>query len=66
MWQTQSTKLLYWNRFGTPRYVVSKYGDESDAYVYWWYDQAKAATLDDAKSRNAALPALPLEVHYGQ
>ena len=66
MWQAGSHRLLYWNRFGTPKYVVSKYGDEGDAITYWWYDPAKAAALDDAMKRNVALPALPAEVRYGQ
>jgi microcin C transport system substrate-binding protein len=66
MWQSPSHRVLYWNRFGTPKTVYSKFGDESDALIYWWYDPAKAAALDDAMRRNAALPALPAEVHYGQ
>jgi microcin C transport system substrate-binding protein len=66
MWQAASHRLLYWNRFGTPKDVLSKYGDERDAYIYWWYDPARAAALDDAMKRDAPLPALPAEVHYGQ
>ena len=69
MWQTPCDRLLYWNRFGTPKSVLSKYSDngpENDPLVYWWYDSAKAAALDDAMKRDAALPALPAEVHYGQ
>jgi len=73
MWQAASTRLLYWNRFGTPKYVLSKYSDngngagaEYDPFVYWWYDPAKAAALDDAMKRDVALPPLPAEVHYGQ
>jgi microcin C transport system substrate-binding protein len=66
MWEPDNHRLLYWNRFGTPKYVLSKYGDERDAFTYWWYDPAKAAALDDAMKRNVSLPALPAEVHYGQ
>jgi microcin C transport system substrate-binding protein len=72
MWQVADTRLLYWNRFGTPKYVLSKYGSsagaapESDALIYWWYDPAKAAALDDAMKRDVSLPAAPAEVHYGQ
>jgi microcin C transport system substrate-binding protein len=71
MWQAPSTRLLYWNRFGTPKYVLSKFGNsggapETDALIYWWYDPAKAAALDDAMKRDVPLPALPAEVHYGQ
>jgi microcin C transport system substrate-binding protein len=69
MWQSGSARILYWNRFGTPKYVLSKYSDsgtENDPLVYWWYDPAKAAALDDAMKRDVALPGLPAEVHYGQ
>jgi microcin C transport system substrate-binding protein len=66
MWQAASHRLLYWNRFGTPKDVLTKFGDERDAYVYWWYDPAKAAALDDAMKRDVALPAEPADVHYGQ
>ena len=66
MWQAPSHRLLYWNRFGTPKYVLSKFGDERDALTYWWYDPAKAAALDAAMKSGATLPPLPAEVHYGQ
>ena len=32
LWNLNYTRLLYWNKFGTPRTVLSKYGDESSAY----------------------------------
>jgi microcin C transport system substrate-binding protein len=66
MWQASSSRLLYWDRFGTLPYIYTKYGDEGDALAYWWYDSAKAATLDDAMKRGVALPALPSDVHYPQ
>ncbi|HWB60760.1 MAG TPA: extracellular solute-binding protein [Chthoniobacteraceae bacterium] len=64
MWEANDVRLLYWNRFGTPKYVLSKYGDESDALEYWWFDPDKSKALDDARQKGAALPALPAEVHY--
>jgi len=66
MWQAPSHRILYWNRFGTPKHVLSRYGDERDALAYWWYDAKKAAALVDAMKNNVALPAQPAEVHYGQ
>ena len=66
MWQSPSHRLLYWNRFGTPKDVLSKFGDERDALAYWWYDPAKAAALDAAMKSGASLPPLPAEVHYGR
>ena len=64
MWQSGDARLLYWNRFGMPKYVLSKYGDENDAFEYWWYDPDKAKALDEARKNNTALPKLPDEVHY--
>jgi microcin C transport system substrate-binding protein len=66
LWQSASHRLLYWNRFGMPKSVLSKYGNESDSITYWWYDKAKSDALDDAMKRDVALPAQPAEVHYGQ
>ncbi|HEX4083775.1 MAG TPA: extracellular solute-binding protein [Chthoniobacteraceae bacterium] len=66
MWQSPCHRLLYWNRFGTPKYVLSKYGDEQDSLGYWWYDDARAAALNHAMSQGTVLPALPAKVHYGQ
>jgi microcin C transport system substrate-binding protein len=73
MWQAASERMLYWNRFGTPKYVLSKYSDnniagtpEYDPVVYWWFDPVKSAALDDAMKRDVPLPPLPAEVHYGQ
>ncbi len=64
MWESGDVRLLYWNKFGTPKYVLSKYGDENDAFEYWWYDSDKAKALDEAQKNGTALPKLPDEVHY--
>ena len=73
LWQSASQRVLYWNRFGTPKYVLSKYcdngeagGPEYDPLVYWWFDPVKSAALDDAMKRDVPLPPEPAEVHYGQ
>jgi microcin C transport system substrate-binding protein len=64
LWQSGSARILYWNKFGTPKYVLPKYGNESSALAYWWYDEAKAAALAKAQKDNTALPPEPAEVHY--
>ena len=51
-----TVRLLYWNKFGTPPTVLSKYGDESAAYGYWWYDEDAAADLEDAMQNDLPLP----------
>ena len=64
LWENAKTKLLYWNKFGTPKYVLSKFDNEDAAVTYWWYDPAKAAALDKAMKTDTALPAPPPEIVY--
>ncbi len=64
LWNINSTRLLYWNKFGTPDTVLSKYGRESSAYNYWWIDEDSKADLKDARSSNAPLPAKAAIVNF--
>jgi len=64
MWQSGSVRLLYWNKFGTPKCTLAKFEDERRAVDYWWFDPVKAKALDEAQKNNTALPKLPDEVHY--
>ncbi len=64
LWNIDYTRLLYWNKFGTPETVLSKYGDESSALVYWWHDPDAAAMLNDAVKHKAPLPPKPSEVRF--
>jgi microcin C transport system substrate-binding protein len=66
MWNKDDNHILYWNKFGTPKYVLSKFEGESAALTYWWYDEAKAAALDAAMKAGTALPAQPEKIHYGE
>ncbi len=59
LWNINYTRLLYWNKFGMPDAVLSKYGDETSAYWYWWIDEDSQADLEDAM--NAGLPLPPKE-----
>lgn len=64
LWQSDRDRLLYWNRFGTPKSVLDKFDREDSALVYWWFDAKKSAALDEAQRTGQALPPLPREVHY--
>ncbi len=66
LWNINYTRLLYWNKFGMPATVLSKYGSEQSAYVYWWYDEDSAADLADAMKQGAALPAKPASVTFDE
>lgn len=64
LWNINYTRLLYWNKFGTPPQVLSKYGDERSAFSLWWFDEDAAADLTEAMSEERALPARPVEVNF--
>ncbi len=59
LWNIGATRLLYWDKFGTPPTVLSKFGDERSLLAYWWYDQDSADELEEARRNDDALPARP-------
>ncbi|MBN1867064.1 ABC transporter substrate-binding protein [Candidatus Sumerlaeota bacterium] len=65
-WYADYTRLLYWNKFGTPPTVLSKYGDERAAYWYWWYDPDGDADLQDAMASGRALPAREYDIQFDE
>lgn len=64
LWNIDYTRLLYWNKFGTPATVLSRYGDESSALWYWWFDPDAEAMLHDALEMNTMLPPKPAAVSF--
>lgn len=64
LWQSDRHRLLYWNKFGTPETVLSRYGGYEDAVVYWWIDPEQEKALDEARRTNADLPKRPAVVKY--
>ena len=63
-WGTDSTRLLYWNKFGTPDSVLGKYGDELAVPIYWWHDPDSARELEAAMKAGTPLPGRTPEVYY--
>ena len=57
LWNLDYTRLLYWNTFGTPDTVLSKFDTEQSAYRYWWFDEDSAADLEEAIQSEDLLPA---------
>ena len=57
LWNTDATRLLWWNKFGVPETILSKYGNGDDALIYWWSDADAAEALRDAQKRGLSLPA---------
>ncbi len=64
LWNTDSTRLLYWNRFGVPPTILSRYGGENAALAYWWFDPDSDADLRDAMRQGLPLPQRPVTVNF--
>lgn len=58
LWNIGYTRLLRWNRFGTPPGIFGKYGGDSGIYL-WWDDPDLADELRDAQDNNTPLPPEP-------
>lgn len=59
LWQTDSTRLIYWNKFGMPDGVLAPAMREEAALPYWWYDADRADELERAMRNGAFLPTVP-------
>ncbi len=66
LWNINYTRLLYWNKFSTPKTVLSKYGDERSAYWYWWLDEDSLADLEDAMENDQPLPRKTSEINFDE
>ncbi|HAO99153.1 MAG TPA: ABC transporter substrate-binding protein, partial [Fibrobacteres bacterium] len=40
LWQADNSRLLYWNRFGTPKYILDKFNREDGIITYWYVNPA--------------------------
>ena len=56
LWNLNYRRLLYWNKFGTPKTVLPKYSGEEGAYSFWWHDEDSAADLEYARETEQPLP----------
>lgn len=65
LWNISATRLVYWNKFGTPPTVLSKFGNERDAFSLWWDDEDASAELEDAMESGDAAPGRPANVSFG-
>jgi len=64
LWNIRHTRLLYWNKFGTPEAVLSKYGDERSAYWLWWLDEDSLADLNDSLKHQTGLLERPSSIFF--
>ncbi len=64
LWNIDYARLLYWNKFGTPPTVLSKYGDAASSIYYWWSDIDAVDDLDAAQKDGKPLPKRPQEIEF--
>jgi microcin C transport system substrate-binding protein len=66
LWYIDYTRMLYWNKFGTPETVLTKYGTESSAPALWWIDPDAMDDLAAARESGDALPPHPRTVMFDE
>ena len=66
LWNIKATRLLYWNKFGKPDTVLSKFGGESSVLSYWWIDPDYNAELNDAIQTEDSLIVEPKEIIFDE
>jgi microcin C transport system substrate-binding protein len=69
-WYSDNIKILYWNKFGTPEFVISGVSYSGEVTfrflevitTFWWYDEKAGEALQEAKSTETVLPAKSSEI----
>ncbi|WP_232380830.1 extracellular solute-binding protein [Leptospira ainlahdjerensis] len=64
LWNTNATRIMYWNKFKFPKNPLGKFGSEKAASSLWWVDTEKASTLEEALRTKSKLPVVPEKVYF--
>ncbi|MEC9377266.1 MAG: hypothetical protein VYC00_04105, partial [Candidatus Neomarinimicrobiota bacterium] len=58
-------RILYWDKFGFPEWMFTRYiGEYWSIFSYWWIDPEKEANLEKAMAAGKKLPLAPLDMKY--
>ena len=58
-------RILYWDKFGYPEYMVGRYtGDYRTAFTHWWFEPGKEKALKEAMANNSDLPVGDVDVMF--
>ena len=63
-WYQPCQRIMYWNKFGVPEFGLRRTSDYDDAYITWWHDANKEATLKAARKSGKPLDLQPLEIRF--
>ena len=59
------SRMMWWDKFGYPDWMFSRYvGEYWDSLYYWWYDNNKDNRLKDAVENGSSLPLKPIDMKY--
>ena len=59
------SRMMWWDKFGYPEWMLSRYvGEFWDAFYYWWIEEGKITQLDDAMQNGKQLPIKPIDMKY--
>lgn len=64
-WYNPARRIIYWNKFGMPKWGVMRFNGEEDMMYVWWVDPLKAAQLEKAKQDSGlTLSTEPIEQRF--
>jgi microcin C transport system substrate-binding protein len=64
-WSAPYTRIVFWNKFGHPKGVITRIGDYRDPPGLWWFDDKKSNELEAAvKDPSKTLPVEAAEDKY--
>ena len=59
------SRMMWWDKFGYPDWMFSRYvGEYWDAFYYWWYDEDKDFELKESMDNGKSLPLKPIDMKY--
>jgi microcin C transport system substrate-binding protein len=65
LWDAPYTRIIYWNKFGTPPGYVTRTGDYYGIYQLWWADPGKDSQLQAAlRNQSLKLDVGPTDDRY--
>ena len=58
-------RILYWDKFGFPEWMFTRYiGEFWSIFPYWWIDEEKSLGLENAMETGEKLPIAPLDMKF--
>ncbi|MCE9552362.1 MAG: extracellular solute-binding protein [Planctomycetes bacterium] len=58
-WYLPCERVIWWNKFGRPKTVFTKYGDWREVFSTWWFDPELDAELKKARAAGSKLENIP-------